>query len=88
LYVYIKGQDDHFCFKHVKNRKVAEDWLDMELKWYSLVFTDIPDNGVLTNKEFYEKFPPEITRYCEYRRISRKLLNYIDETRKLLRNKK
>lgn len=79
MYAYITGEDEHFCFQWFKNRKEADEWLELEKRLYSVCYTN-PDCGVLTNKQFEDKFPnEEYKRFLMVRRLGDKLRQRIDE---------
>ena len=77
MYAYIKGEDEHFCFQFLSTRKEAENWIESELFLYNICYKDA-EYSVLTNKEFYEKFP-ELKNKNLYssRRLGNKLLERI-----------
>lgn len=71
MFVYIKGEDDHFCFERCNTRKNAEMWLEKELELYSIIY-DNPKCKIMSDKEFLEKFP-EYKETKSLRRLGRKL---------------
>ena len=55
MYAVLKGQDEHLIIEYVKNRKLAEKYLEDEKFLYSIAYNDEPEVMILKNKEYYVK---------------------------------
>lgn len=56
MYAYIIGEEGHFCFTRKNTRAEAEGWLELEVMLYRSAYESEPECGVLTNKQFDQKF--------------------------------
>lgn len=72
MYAVLKGED-FLVIEHVEKRRAGEDYLEDQIKWYNLAYSSVPViNEVMTNKEFWLKFP-EKENCVRYRRLGAKL---------------
>lgn len=88
MYAYIRGGDNHLCFKWHKNRKEATEWVEFQKQWFDICYDDA-DYGVVTDKQFRAIFPDEKYRNVfQYRRIGDKLSQWIEERQEILKKQK
>jgi hypothetical protein len=77
MYGILKG-DEWFTCERFDTRKEAEEWLESEILWYNLVYSNPEYNEVMTNKEFLALFP-ERQYSVKYRRIGQPFRDLLDE---------
>jgi hypothetical protein len=83
MYSYIIGEDEHFDLEWCKNRKDAEESLELMLFLYEICYTlDNAEFGVITDREFYKKFDEKYHSSKRVRRLGNKLLMRIEELTK------
>lgn len=60
MYAVLKGED-FLIIERVETRRAGEDFLESQIRWYHLGYSSEPEiNRVMTNKEYYEKFPDKV----------------------------